>query len=304
MSSVKHNFLEQLAAKFGRLKKIGKSQSLYQLEDSSALIYIRYSKVHSRNSCFYGLRSEDLHELEGKLSFICFLWEGQQEPLILPFPDYEDVFQSVSPASDGQYKVQLYLQEEGNELYIARAGRFNVDSYFGWEGMHKQIETVESKVDVSFSHYQIQTFLGAIGKAKECDIWIPQNDRGLLDWSLVKPFSIRPTFPPGHERIEFILREIDVVWIQKGGNNLRALYEVEHSTPVYSGLLRFNDIFLLSPEIQRFAIVSNESRRSVFSRQINRPTFRVSGLSELCTFFEYSNVYSWYQRLLGEKIEV
>lgn len=303
ISSVKRNFLESLATKFGRLKKIGKSQSLYQLEDSSARVYIRYSKVHPRSICFYGLRQEDLRELEGRLSFICFLWDGQAEPLILPFSDYEDVFQSVSPASDGQYKVQVYLQEDGTELYIAKAGRFNVDAYFGWKEMHKQIEAVEVETETAFSHYQMQTFLGAIGNVKNYDIWIPQNDRGFLDRSLAKSFSILPTIPPGHERIESMLREIDVVWIERGGNRVRALYEVEHSTPVYSGLLRFNDIYLLAPSIRHFAIVSNEKRRSVFSRQINRPTFRMSSLSEHCTFFEYTNVYRWYKRIFGERKE-
>lgn len=300
-SNIKRNFLESMATRFGHLKKMGKSQSLYQLQDRSVRIYIRYSKVHNRGSCFYGLRQEDLRELEGHRSFICFLWDNQREPLIIPFTDYEDVFQSVSPAGDGQYKVQLFFQNEGTELYIATAGRFNVDAYFGWEEMHRQIEVLKAEVPLSFSHHQIQTFLGAIGSAKDCDIWIPQNDRGLLDWSLVRPFSIRSALPSGSERTESILREIDVVWIERGGNRLRALYEVEHSTLIYSGLLRFNDIHLSLPSAVRFAIVSDEKRRSVFSRQINRPTFRTSGLSELCTFLEYTNVFRWYQRLFGEK---
>ena len=42
---------------------------------------------------------------------------------------------------------------------------------------------------------------------------------------------------------------------------------------------------------------ANETRRSLFVRQINRPTFQTSGLSDLCTFLEYSNVFTWYRRL-------
>ena len=70
MSSVKRNFLESLVTKFGRIKKISTSQSLYQLEDSSSRIYMRYSKVHPDGGCFYGLRQEDLRELGGHQSFI------------------------------------------------------------------------------------------------------------------------------------------------------------------------------------------------------------------------------------------
>jgi len=38
-----------------------------------------------------------------------------------------------------------------------------------------------------------------------------------------------------------ILQEVDVIWIPPGSSELKALFEIEHSTAVYSGLLRFND---------------------------------------------------------------
>jgi len=114
-----------------------------------------------------------------------------------------------------------------------------------------------------------------------------------------------PTSLPSQFRdVEPYLRQIDVVWLEKGSNKVRALYEVEHSTPIYSGLLRFNDIFLTAQTpVERFAIVSNEKRRSLFAEQVNRPTFKRSGLSEICTFFEYTNVYRWYQRVVAETVE-
>ena len=79
---------------------------------------------------------------------------------------------------------------------------------------------------------------------------------------------------------------------------LEGLFEVEHSTPVYSGLLRFNDVLLANPKLSRFTIVSNEGRRALFSKQVFRPTFRKSGLAELVSFLEYTNVFDWHQRLL------
>jgi hypothetical protein len=76
------------------------------------------------------------------------------------------------------------------------------------------------------------------------------------------------------------------------------MFEVEHSTPIYSGLLRFNDIFLVSPRLgARFTVVSNDERRSLFTRQLNRPTFKLSKLDEHCTFLDYASVYSWHQGL-------
>jgi hypothetical protein len=51
--------------------------------------------------------------------------------------------------------------------------------------------------------------------------------------------------------------------------------------------------------VRNFFIVSNDTRRDVFSRQINRPTFRRSGLSEITSFLEYANVWDWHQRVKG-----
>jgi hypothetical protein len=56
-------------------------------------------------------------------------------------------------------------------------------------------------------------------------------------------------------------------------------------------------LLLTSPGAPRFFIVSNESRRDLFSRQLQRPTFQRSGLADITSFLEYSNVYSWYHRI-------
>lgn len=298
-SDIKSVFLQQLNAKYGKLEKFGDSLSLYRISGSNIQIYIRYSKVHPNGRMWYGLREKDLQQLEGQPSLLCFLWDSQKEPLLIPFSEYEDVFRSTTPAEDGQYKAQLIRSEEATELYIAKAGRFNVDGFLGWEQVDKLVNMAGNKKIPDLSHSQIQTLLGAIGSSKEYDVWIPQSDRNKLDWSITRQFSSRNNLPDGFERIAYIFSEIDVIWIQKGSNAVKALFEVEHSTPIYSGLLRFNDIHLVAPELKtRFSIVSNAERRSLFTRQVRRPTFQVSGLEDLCTFFDYTDVHNWHERII------
>jgi len=301
-TETKKAFLKELAERYGgSLRKLKRSRSLYEIGDGVVRIYIRYSRVHDKTRTFYGLREEDLQRLEGHPSILCFLWEGQSEPLLVPFSEYEDVFQSTSPAGDGQYKAQVYLQDEGAELYIARAGRFNVEGHFGWSELEALIDSTSLETVPEFSHSQMQTLLGGIGAVKGYDVWIPQGDRGKLDWSLTACFECRDVLPYGFETVESILQEVDVLWLHKGSSQLRALFEVEHSTPIYSGLLRFNDIHLVVPGLRpRFSIVSNDARRSLFVRQLRRPTFQVSGLSELCTFLEYTNVFGWHKRVQSQ----
>lgn len=298
-NQVKISFLNELKKKYGKPKKLTGSLSLFDIGNGLLRIYIRYSKIHSRKQSFYGLRFEDLKQLDGINSVICFLWENQTEPLFIPFGDFEEIFNSIEPASDGQFKAQIYHNNDPLELYIANAGRFNVEAFLGWDFLDTLIETNSLKNVPDFSHSQIQTLVGAIGLNKGFDIWIPPIDRGKLDWNLTSKFSCVKELSSRYEKINNVIKEIDVIWLKRGSSDLSALFEVEHSTPIYSGLLRFNDLHLVEPQMKtKFSIVSNDLRKALFFRQINRPTFKTSGLSELCNFLEYKDVFGWFNRTL------
>ena len=128
-SQIRIDFLSSLEREFGRLGRISNSISLFTIRDRIRL-YVRYSKLHKGGATFYGLRGEDLALMEGFPSFIAFLWEGQKEPLLVPYEQFAPVFHSVEPSRDGQYKTHIYPSKEGTDLHIVRAGRFGVDSNF------------------------------------------------------------------------------------------------------------------------------------------------------------------------------
>lgn len=297
---VKELFFKELNRRFPSLRRLNASQSLFEIPESGGRIYIRYSKLHDGVRTFYGLREIDLRSLEGHPALICFLWDDQISPLLIPFEAFEDVFFSATPASDGQIKVQVYPGTQATELYVAGAGRFNVDGYFGWNELNSFVSPSSNKLAEELSHSQVQTLLGAIGRAKGNDIWLPLSDRSGADWKLTEQFPVHQTLPSKFASVAPILSEVDVVWLKRGGADLVALFEIEHSTTIYSGLLRFNDVHLVSPNLKtRFSIVANDARRSLYVRQINRPTFQRSGLSDFCTFMEYGNVLDWHNRITG-----
>ncbi len=296
---VKQLLLNELRERFGSIKKLPNSQSLFEI-GNQARIYVRYSKLHPNNRTFYGLRQTDLRQLEGHQSLICFLWDSQKEPLLIPYRDFEEVFATLIPASDGQFKAQVYPQEEGTELYIANAGRFNVESYFGWNETNSISPASAERWNKELTHSQVQTLLGSIGARKGHNIWVPRNDRNKMDWNLARRFEF---FDSSFTARDFlaVASEIDVIWIRRGSGEVTAFFEIEHSTPIYSGLLRFNDVRVLMPTLQtRFTVVANDSRRLRFTSQVNRPTFRASQLSELCSFLDYANVFEWHKRLYGK----
>lgn len=300
----KTRLLGILRERFGELRKMAGSQSLFSLGDDAAVIYVRYSKIHDAGRSFFGLRQSDLRQLEGRNSFLCLLLDDGSQPLLIPYADFEEIFHNASPASDGQYKVQLLTYDEGRELYISRQGRFNVEGYVGLDAVIRSLDANRLRRTYDLSHSQVQTLLAGIGSLKGYEVWVPACDVAQMDWSLTEPFALRRAIPDGYESINSILSEIDVMWVRQGQNSIEGLFEVEHSTPIYSGLLRFNDVLLTDQSLNRFSIVSNNTRRSVFSRQAFRPTFRRSGLAELVSFLEYPNVAEWHARLArGERDE-
>lgn len=302
-NDTKKQFLAELTRRYGQLRRLGASLSLFEVGDGQARIYIRYSKVHAdRGRGWYGLREEDLRQLEGRPALICFLWEGQVEPLLVPLSEYEPVIEAATAASDGQYKMQVVLRDDATELYIARVGRFNVEGHLGWENLEALMGSSAMAIPPDLTHSQIQTLLVSIGIEKGYDVWVPPSDRAKLEWSMAEGLDCDAPLPPVYDRVGDIIREVDVLWIQRGSNRLRSVYEVEHSTPIYSGLLRFNDIHLVAPDLRpAYNVVANDTRRDLFARQLRRPTFAASGLSELCSFLDYSDVFTWHARVTAQR---
>lgn len=148
-------------------------------------------------------------------------------------------------------------------------------------------------------HLHNQYLLVKIGRMRNCDVWVAANDRGksyrgenLSDLTLKElPHFAGPT-------VRRIARSIDVVWFKKNSAQPLAFFEIEHSTSIYSGLLRLNDVKIDYPILQAF-IVGPEDRKSLFERQIERRTFAYSELSDVCRFLSYEDVSKLWKSYRG-----
>jgi hypothetical protein len=294
------NIINKIETKFGKLKKVGDSNSLYEISSISTLIYFRYSKVSKVGSYtkgFFGLRNKDLNIIKGKTSFICFVLNKISEPILIPFRNYEYDFGLFPSSSDGQYKVLLFFKKFGTEFYIANVGKYNVDAYYGLSQLYTITNTKLTIPDLS--HTQVQSLLGAIGTKKGYDLWFPENDKNKLDDKIIDYSKIINQLPAFSSDIDNIISEIDVIWFE----NFKpvSFFEVEHTTPIYSGLLRFNDVLLTVSGSDNFNIVAQNERESKFSKEIRRPTFKQNKLIDKVTFLDYENIYQWYYNLYGTK---
>jgi len=131
------------------------------------------------------------------------------------------------------------------------------------------------------THTEIQGWLRDLGKALGFDIWIASNDRSrayaggqLADGCLTQlPMALQV----GAESA----RLIDVVWIDRQAQRAAAAFEVEHSTSIYSGIVRMLDLALgtqLGTDCTMFLVAPDERREEV-GQQLRRPAF--SRVSEL-----------------------
>jgi hypothetical protein len=87
------------------------------------------------------------------------------------------------------------------------------------------------------------------------------------------------------------IRHIDVMWLNR--NRIEAAFEVEHTTAIYSGILRMADLLALQPNIDiPLYIVVPDERRDQALQQIDRPVFQqmTRPLPESCSVLTASSV--------------
>ena len=142
--------------------------------------------------------------------------------------------------------------------------------------------------------YQIQSLLAGIGEQMGFAIWIPRQDRQavLREWE-PKPGVLLGSLPLNYDDATIrTIEQIDVLWV-RNRTIVRAI-EVEHATPVYSGILRLADLMALQPNLDlQVHIVAPLRRREKVFQQITRPVFSLiekGPLSHLCTFLSYDAV--------------
>lgn len=141
--------------------------------------------------------------------------------------------------------------------------------------------------------HRIQALLGDIGAKLRFKIWIPRSDRSnVLQCSPGLASSLLETLPLNYiDAALKTIEQIDVIWIR--GLAIGRAFEVEHTTAIYSGLLRMADLISLQPNIDiRLHIVAQDEKHDKVMREIIRPTFRnfERPLHQRCSFLSYSSV--------------
>ncbi len=301
----KQAFLTELTNHYGPIRKIGAGNSLFECPDNT-LFYVRYSKLHG-HSGFFGLDRKTLDSLRKVQSYVCFVLPPHLR-FVIPFSRIAAALKGAKTAYDGSFKVQVI--REPDQMWLRAPGKARIpitefqDRFppLRQRSEHGPVAEIY-EAEHRFTHEEIQRMMVRIGLFLGYDVWVPRQDRNKkIDGERMGEGCLATLEVVAPKRTLPSLESVDVLWLKKGSFAPIALFEIEHSTAIYSGLLRLNDI-LIDYDAPRLGIVSFEKRRSLFQREIARRTFEKSGLAAKCKFLNYKTVHGVLTRLQSSQHE-
>ena len=144
---------------------------------------------------------------------------------------------------------------------------------------------------------RMQAKVTEIGACMGFRVWVPRNDRRQVQEHV--PAGLREQFldalPLNYDDTTIrTIEQIDVLWLK--GRSMARAFEIEHTTAIYSGLLRMADLLALQPNMDiRLHVVAPADRRDQVLREIRRPVFSLldrGPLYEQCSYLSYDSIQS------------
>ena len=154
-------------------------------------------------------------------------------------------------------------------------------------------KALQAARDSDHTHTEIQGWLRDLGIALGFKVWIAANDRARPYGGGQLADGCLPSLPASLENSLAVdtIRLIDVLWLSATSERVDAAFEVEHTTSIYSGIVRMLDLALGLPEHTSGAyfLVAPDDREEDVRGQFARPAF--SRVAELdLRFLPYSEL--------------
>jgi hypothetical protein len=248
-----------------------------------------------------------IKELEGKLSFYpqgSKTWSGlvRGSPTKYKKQDGDLISESLKAARE--YPVHRpvdpkHFRRSSNLYKLNRNGKRGNETVVSVPPAELDDEIEASSISGS-THTEIQWRLLDLGSRLGLKVWAPKSDRsrGWRGGRIGEVPSLLDSIPTQFDEVtNRTIENIDVIWLS--GNAIVAAFEVEHSTSIYSGLLRMSDLLTMQPNIDiKLYLVAPDERYTKFKNEVARATFASSNkpLHECCGFLPYSRL----SKLLGD----
>lgn len=207
--------------------------------------------------------------------------------------------------SDGQLLETLLLeQNNGGEIFKIDEREYDKLITHKVRGVDKELTVSvpqDTEVDTEPKNQadvrdsiKIQALLAGIGAKMGLKIWVPRNDRAAVLKELKSNNdALLDVLPLNYDEVTLkTIEQIDILWLR--GRSIVRAFEVEHTTSIYSGILRMADLLALQPNMNiKLHIVAPYVRRDKVFQEIRRPVFSfldAGPLSETCTYLSYDSI--------------
>lgn len=147
----------------------------------------------------------------------------------------------------------------------------------------KERKAREAEREGDRTHIEVQGWLRDLGRSLGFSVWVAVNDRnrphgnGRLGDGCLEALPDLIGEAPGAEAV----RLIDVLWLDRDTGRVAAAFEVEHSTSIYSGIVRLLDLAFGASggSVKGLFLVAPDDREEEVRAQLRRPAFsRVADL--------------------------
>lgn len=126
------------------------------------------------------------------------------------------------------------------------------------------------------THTEVQGWLRDLGLALDYNVWIAANDRNRQIGDNKLGDGCLTALPLQAIMLAVdAVRLIDVLWLDRASGQIVAAYEVEHTTSIYSGIVRMLDLALGSEAhaLEGLFLVAPDDREQEVRAQLARPAF-------------------------------
>lgn len=184
-----------------------------------------------------------------------------------------------------------FLFDVGSDRYAPPPREDDADALAQWQAELRRVRDEGAKAakalqtarEGDVTHTEIQGWLRDLGSALGFKVWVAANDRArpygegrLADGCLdTLPMAIENALAAE------TIRLIDILWLDEAGQRIEAAFEVEHTTSIYSGIVRMLDLALGLGEgnSSAYFLVAPDEREEDVRLQFARPAFsRVTDL--------------------------
>lgn len=142
-----------------------------------------------------------------------------------------------------------------------------------------QAKVIARARESDHTHTEVQGWLRDLGLALGFDVWVASNDRSRVYGTGRLADGCRAELPAvfTSSSAAETIRLIDILWLDRTSGRAEAAFEVEHTTSIYSGIVRMLDLALgFESEDQpagAYFLVAPDEREEEVRAQLARPAF-------------------------------